>query len=172
MSIMTKFAFICMFFNTSLQIILFEANLGEQIPNLFATGKFTDFSAQWYQEIGVQIIETNIANIFLEPFVDFCKVQYRKYIVSKDKSGLKGNQATKCTSEKQYLDIHAGTECNIYEKYSLILNVVFTTMMLGPALPILFPIALITLVILYFSELYMLIYMDNMPPNYDETLNK
>ena len=45
-------------------------------------------------------------------------------------------------------------------------------MMLGPALPILFPIALLTFVTLYFSEVYMLIYIDRMPPNYDETLNR
>lgn len=73
MSLITKFSFICMFFNTSLQILLFEANLGEQLPAFIAQtfrGKYSDFNAQWYQEIGSQIVETNLVNLFMEPMTD------------------------------------------------------------------------------------------------------
>ena len=171
MSLITKLSFICMFFNTSLQILLFEANLKEHLPGLLGQifkGKYTDFNAKWFEEIGSQIVETNIANLFLEPLTDFLLTKYRDYKVYRD---LKGGK-TKCTSMEKYLKIHGGTDFEIQEKYATIVTVVYTTMMLGPAIPILFPIAFVNFFILYFCELYMIIYMNRMPPNYDEKLNK
>ena len=52
------------------------------------------------------------------------------------------------------------------------MNNIFVTMMYGPGLPILFPIALASLGITYFKEIYMLFYTYRMPPAYDITLHK
>jgi len=41
-------------------------------------------------------------------------------------------------------------------KYASIMNIVFITLMYGIGLPILFPLAVLALVILYVSEKYML----------------
>ena len=43
-------------------------------------------------------------------------------------------------------------------KYASVMNTVFITLMYGVALPILYPIAVISLVILYISEKFMLYY--------------
>lgn len=56
-------------------------------------------------------------------------------------------------------------------KYSTMLNVVYVTFMYGLAIPLLFPIALLALLIMYISEKLQLTYFYRKPPMYDEKLN-
>ena len=51
-----------------------------------------------------------------------------------------------------YVDLYSGPEYVIHYKYSFILNVVFMTFMFGAGLPILFPLAVCSLVVLYIME--------------------
>ena len=44
-------------------------------------------------------------------------------------------------------------------------------MIYGPGIPILFPIGLVALTILYFTERFSMAYFYRMPPNYDDDLN-
>lgn len=57
-------------------------------------------------------------------------------------------------------------------KYAAVMNIVFITCMFGVGLPILYPIAVLALVILYISEKYMLYYAYQVPPTYDEKLSQ
>lgn len=57
-------------------------------------------------------------------------------------------------------------------KYSAILNICFVTFLYGLGLPLLFPYAILALLILYFSEKILLYYSYRLPPMYDETLGK
>jgi hypothetical protein len=59
----------------------------------------------------------------------------------------------------------------MHYKYSSIMNIVFMTMMFGPGLPILFPIAAASLSVLFVLEKFMLYYVFKQPPAYDEKLN-
>ena len=45
-------------------------------------------------------------------------------------------------------------------------------MLFGPAIPVLFPITLITLIVFYLVERFMLAYSYRKPPMYDESINK
>ena len=60
----------------------------------------------------------------------------------------------------------------MHYKYSTILTVVYVTMMYGLGMPILFPIACISFVVLYFQEKTMLYYGYRVPPMYDERLSQ
>jgi hypothetical protein len=51
-----------------------------------------------------------------------------------------------------YVDLYSGPEYVIHYKYSFIMNVVFMTFMFGAGLPILFPIAVCSLSVLYVME--------------------
>jgi hypothetical protein len=51
------------------------------------------------------------------------------------------------------------------------LNVTFVTMMYGLGMPVLFPVAVVTLFILYCTEKAMVYYSCRLPPMYDEKLN-
>ena len=59
----------------------------------------------------------------------------------------------------------------MHYKYSAIMNIVFITMMFGVGLPILFPLASVSLMFMYFLEKYEIYYVFQQPPAYDEKLN-
>lgn len=56
----------------------------------------------------------------------------------------------------------------MHYKYSTILNVSFVTFMYGFGLPMLFPVAIFTIFVLYLVEKTMLYYSYQSPPMYDE----
>lgn len=78
---------------------------------------------------------------------------------------------TKKTSIKQYMDLYLGPVYYMHYKYSTVMNICFTTLMFGLGLPILFPIAVVSFMVLYFLEKTMLYYVYRMPPMYDERLS-
>ena len=57
-------------------------------------------------------------------------------------------------------------------KYSALLNVIFVTMTFGYGMPILFPVAAVAILVLYFVEKTMLYYAYRLPPMYDERLSQ
>ncbi len=59
----------------------------------------------------------------------------------------------------------------MHYKYSMMLNTIFVTFMYGFGIPLLFPVAVLALVILYFIEKTILYYAYQAPPMYDEKLN-
>lgn len=59
----------------------------------------------------------------------------------------------------------------MHYKYSSILTIVYITFMYGFGMPVLFPIACASFLVLYFVEKIMLFYGYVMPPMYDERLS-
>lgn len=78
--------------------------------------------------------------------------------------------STKTTSIMSYVDLYAGPEFQMHFKYSSILNITFVTFMFGLGLPLLFPYALLAMLILWLSETCLFYYSYRLPPMYDETL--
>ena len=66
--------------------------------------------------------------------------------------------------------MYNGPEYIVHLKYSSIFNVVYVTMFYGVGLPILFPIAALTLAIFYCNERYHIAYTYRLPPSMDATL--
>jgi hypothetical protein len=89
-----------------------------------------------------------------------------------DNGFSRNTERTKKTTLQQYIELYSGPIFFIHYKYSAILNIVFVTMMYGMGLPILFPIASLSLLTLYCMEKIMLHYVYREPPMYDEKLNK
>lgn len=69
------------------------------------------------------------------------------------------------------MNLYAGPVYMLHYKYSAVLNICFVTFMYGFGIPLLFPIAVFSLTILYFVEVSMLFYSYRMPPMYDERLS-
>lgn len=70
------------------------------------------------------------------------------------------------------MSIYSGPVYLMHYKYSMMLNTIFVTFMYGFGLPLLFPVAVLAMVVLYFVEKTMLYYAYQQPPMYDERLNK
>lgn len=93
----------------------------------------------------------------------------REFLRYYDRSGP---GATRCTTIQQYIDKYAGPEYLVHFRYSMIMNIAFITMMYGPSLPLLFPIALVSYLLIYTLEVYMLYYVYKKPVSYDAGLYK
>ena len=95
--------------------ILIGANFIEYKDKTFDkifTGKNTDFGAEWYQDIGVQIVSTMIVFIF-GPWIDFItdyielwihRFYHKSFVYNKDPTKYDKNDFLK------YLDLEAGPE--------------------------------------------------------------
>ena len=70
-----------------------------------------------------------------------------------------------------YRQIHFGPKYYIAFQYSFLMTLIFMAMIYGLALPILYPITLVTLIVFYYLEISMIYYSYRMPPEYDEEIN-
>ena len=55
-----------------------------------------------------------------------------------------GEIGTRCGSIKEYIELYGGQEFELHLRYSNLMMILFTTMMYGTAMPILFFIALLS----------------------------
>ena len=83
-----------------------------------------------------------------------------------------GPGPTRCSTTQQYIDIYAGPEYLVHYRYSMIMKIAFITMMYGPSLPLLFPIAFMSYLFIYSLEIFMLYYVYKKPVSYDSNLYK
>lgn len=95
------------------------------------------------------------------------KVLFRVLDRGLDKKSMK----TKKKTIQQYVNLHAGPEYMMHFKYSAIMNISFITFMYGLAIPVLFPVALISFIVVYLVERITLTYYYRKPPMYDEKMN-
>ena len=65
---------------------------------------------------------------------------------------------TSCKTMQNFETIYSGPVFNIHWKYAYILNVCFITALFGPGMPVLFPIGLLSLIVLYITERLMIAY--------------
>lgn len=77
---------------------------------------------------------------------------------------------TSCKTLQEYIELYSGPEYSLHYKYSGIQTVVYMTMIFGAGLPILFPIALVTFIVLFLVENTMLFYGCRAPPKFDSML--
>jgi hypothetical protein len=134
-------------------------------------GRYTDFTVDWYKDVGGVIISTMIFNIAW-PIIEFVmffslRTAYRLW----DNSFTFKSSNTKTKILIDYVNLYSGPEYVIHYKYSFILNVVFMTFMFGAGMPILFPIALCSLIVLYIMERLQAAYSYQKPPMFDASLN-
>jgi hypothetical protein len=106
------------------------------------------------------------------PIMEFClyfSIRVLKRCLDRPFLSLDSTK-TKKTSIKAYTDIYLGPTYYMHYKYSTVLNICFVTFMYGFGIPLLFPVAAVSFLILYFMEKTMLYYSYRMPPMYDERL--
>lgn len=81
------------------------------------------------------------------------------------------SDTTKSTSIQGYINTYQGPIYFMHYKYSSILTISYITFLYGFGMPVLFPIAMLSFLVLYVVEKFMLFYGYVMPPMYDERLS-
>lgn len=151
--------------------MLCNANLSEQGSLVFRHGSLPDFNNHWFEQMGETVVGSMVFNSIF-PIGLECGLYGMRWTLRKlDQCRAESNYETSCISLQQYVNLYAGPTYLMHFKYSGIQNIVFITMLFGTGCPILFPIAALSLWVLYNIEVFMLYYGYRMPPNYDEYLN-
>lgn len=165
--------FVTQYFNTAFLLLLVNANFSEHhIPFLseYLHGQYTDFSSDWYKDVGVTIVRTMLISAIF-PFVDFgIAWSLRNGIRLLDRSFGKNRFSSKKKSIQQYIDIYSGPEFMVHFRFSTIMNTTFVCLMYGTALPVLFPIGLLAFCVLYFVERLLICYFYKQPPAFDDRI--
>lgn len=134
----TNGIFFAQFFNTGFLLLLVNANLTEYGVT-FMAGPYTDYTPEWYADVGATIVRTMVINSFM-PYVNlgvaFVLPSLKGYLDSRGDV-----YKTKQTAMAGFKAVYAGSDYVIHFKYSAMLNVVFVSMMYGFGMPILFPVA-------------------------------
>lgn len=180
MSFVTISCFYMYLFNYAIVPLLAPWD-SRELPNflfftdfLFANGLYTDLNSAWFQEMAV-VICYNMMYLAYWPIIEFSYTWALKVAFQcLDQCRLVPNNPYN-TRSKTILGFEAlynGPEFYIHWKYATILTVVYVAALFGPMLPILFPISVLNLVILYFTERLMMAYSYKRPPMYDQTLNE
>lgn len=154
-------------------IILSSANLQyTNIPilNQYLRGSYTDFTHDWYRDIGAIIVKAMlIASIM--PVVEFFISFGQKYAFRLlDRGFGRDSFRSKKKSVQQYADLYSGPDYMMHFRFSTIMNITFVTLTYGAALPVLYPIALWSFVVLYTVERIMVCYYYKQPPAFDEKM--
>jgi len=173
--LITNGVFIVQFFNTALLLLMVNANMNEQGGFFSLVSRQTgipDFNSQWFNEIGTTLVGAMLFNIYWPVIEFFIFAGIRQLKRTLDSKSLRRYERTKTTNIQLYIELYSGPVFFIHYKYSSIINITFVTMMYGVGLPVLFPIASISLLVLYSVEKLMLHYSYREPPMYDEKLNK
>ena len=169
--------FAAQFFNTALLITIVNANFSNssyQILRWLCEGNDPDFNQRWFVVVGNVITGSMFANIFMPlieaivSYVSLESLRCKDRGCSRKKNSL---YATQTTTVPGYIDLYAGPSYQMHFKYSMILNIIYVTMMYGVGMPVLFYYALVSFICLYLVEKFMLYYGYRKPPQYDVVLN-
>lgn len=173
--------FLCLVADMILIPIFIGMNLVEvsnnKISSSIFTGKHTDFTGDWYKDIGQQIMI--LMTIFaFQPVIDFiteyifkrtARFYYRVFVHNKKRS-----EQSKMNIQNDFLifmDLHAGPDYPFYYKVANTNLVVFVCLMFGGSMPILYFIGMFATAITYFMDRLTLTYFYRLPPKFTEKLN-
>lgn len=159
--------------NMGLIMILLNYNYNGQINltevSFIFLGKFDDFTSDWYQSIGSIIALTlifNIATPIAEFFLSFILKCFRKCW---DTRCYRVPTSSKTKSE--YLGLYVDDIFPIGERYAYLIATFFVTFSFSGVLPILIPIVVISLFLLYFCDKLLLFKFYQTPKNYTTNLH-
>ena len=153
--------------------MLINANLSEQ-PFSFGlvTGSLSDFNPAWYRTVGNITVGAMFFNLYYPLLEASMYWAIRAFGRCRDRGCKFSGKTTKTTSIQAYMDVYSGPIYFMHYKYSSILTITFITFMYGFGMPILFPIAAGSFLMLYAVEKVLLFYGYRLPPMYDERLSQ
>jgi len=169
----TSVTFWVQFFNSGFLLLLINANMSEQ-PFSFGltSGSMADFSGNWYRSVGNITIGAMFFNLYYPLLEAGMYWAIRAFGRCRDRGCRLSGRTTKQASIQAYMNVWSGPVYYMHYKYSSIMTITFITFIYGFGMPILFPIACGSFIVLYIVEKWLLFYGYRLPPMYDERLSQ
>ena len=164
------------FFNSAILLLLINANFrGTGIPINYFDGYFMDFNDKWFVIVAPIFITPMFIRFAIPPIIIMVKWFLKKLLIILDRRAIRPSKQGIFTSQNSNLDfanLYSGDEFELSNPYNKVLLNVMVSMMLGFGLPILFPLVLIFIIVIYFSYKVALLYWFQKPPQFDDSLSK
>jgi hypothetical protein len=146
LKLMSK-VFLATFINTGLIILIVNANFSSLktvtwLPEYIFNGNYTDFSRQWYVNVGSTLVTTMLVTIF-SPHVVILVTFYPLGLCKRHCC------ITRYKSQREMNGKFAGADFDLATRNSFVLNVVFTCFLYSGGMPIMNVICCLTMFILY-----------------------
>ncbi|CAK4137110.1 unnamed protein product [Aphanomyces euteiches] len=130
--------FIAQFFNTALIVLLLNANMDDVMSDgagatiagfkLFS-GKYSDFSVNWYNDIGISLMLTMIINMVsphADVFITYVIMEMKRFI---DRGFSFDFSITRQDTQRDLEALYRGPEFDLASRYSVVMNTLFITLL-------------------------------------------
>lgn len=118
----------------------------------FLSGKYGDFSAEWYQDVGVSLMLTMIINILsphLNTFVTYLRLEIKRFW---DRGCTFDYSRTKQDTQRDLDTLYRGPKFDLAQRYAQILTTIFITYLLSAGMPLLHVIGFCGIFITYWAD--------------------
>lgn len=167
---------IASFFNAGILYIIAPWSFAEQgvKDGDFFSGIYTDFTSQWFQNIGSMVAQTTaIGLIFpiLEALV-FLGLRILTRCLDQKSCCPCNMKNTRVTTIQKFEAIYSGPLFFAHYRLAGLINLVFIAFLYGPGIPMMFPITLAGLCWNLFTERIRMAYSYKKPPMFDASLSQ
>lgn len=129
-------------------------------------GRNSDFGANWYPDIGLQLVINALA-LSLQPVVnvlgEIIGLRYKRYMQRNHWYATHNNNHL---DNIKFLEMYAGPEHQFQRKTASLNALLFMTLTLGAAFPVLYAVGLFGIMIQYIVERYTLAVFYRLPPKF------
>jgi hypothetical protein len=162
---MTLKLFIVQVVNTGLLVLVMNARVSgfDQKIVSFLNGKYSDFTASWYADVGISLMFTMILYMFGVHGLKLVTILSSKFFRWQDKHFSSDIRLTNQVSQEQLNKLYLGPEFVIEVRYATALTICFVCITYAPAMPLMYLITAVSFWLLYFVDKFYFLRVSRIP---------
>ena len=151
--------------NTGLIVLFMNGQVAgfDQGSISFLNGKYRDFTAPWYEDVGISVMGTMALYMIGVHGLKVFNILSSKFLRWQDKHFSSDTRLTYQVSQEQLNRLYLGPEFVIEVRYATALTICFVCITYAPAMPLMYLIAAIGFVLLYFVDKYYFLRVSRIP---------
>lgn len=171
--------FVAMYLNTAILLLLAYGKLSGGGPLAKAVralgilaGAYSDFSANWYADVGVQLTVTSLiaaVSPHLQPLATYFVLQPLSRLLAQ-RAAAAGRPT--CVMQSDLNQLYVGPRFDVTERYPQLLNILFFAMTYSTGMPLMLLFALLFFSLSYLVDRFLLLRFYRRPPQRDERLQR
>jgi len=168
----TFILFFLTFFNTAVLIFIVNFDMDIGLPEGFPIlkGWYQEFTVEWYQSIGSQLLLTMIIGIFSPHIANMINWTIEVLLRLWDQKCRCNSKRTRQIFQVDYEWVHTHSNYLIEYWYSQLITLMYVTFMYGSGMPLLYIIALVSIFCIYWMDKISLLRWYKTPPRYSSKL--
>jgi hypothetical protein len=170
---MTFKLFLVQVVNAGLLILLMNGyirNFNNSSSISFLNGKYSDFTIDWYGDVGKSLIGTMILYMFGVHGLKFALLFYTKLRRWQDTHFTGDTRLTYQVSQEQLNRLYIGTEFVIEVRYATVLTICFVCIAYASTMPIMYLVASVAFTLHYWIDKYFFLRVNRIPRAVSPTL--